>query len=137
MGNRTRSARRNEPPAFSRGSRLPALALGAVRPRRVGAPRMRQRKSHGAAQRDGVGLTPAQYAALLDAAPRREKDDGPRFLLARGMRRRAETQCARLLGKERAIFMPTGTLANHMAVRALARRIERVLVQEQSHFYLD
>ena len=43
----------------------------------------------------------------------------------------------RLLGKERAIFMPTGTLANHMAVRALAGGPSRVIVQEQSHFYQD
>ena len=48
-----------------------------------------------------------------------------------------EAQCARLLGKERAIFMPTGTLANHMAVRALAGGSSRVIVQEQSHFYQD
>ena len=42
-----------------------------------------------------------------------------------------------MLGKERAVFMPTGTLANHMAVRALAGGPSRVIVQEQSHFYLD
>ena len=48
-----------------------------------------------------------------------------------------EQQCARVLGKERAIFMPTGTLANHMAVRALANGPSRVIVQEDSHFYLD
>ena len=46
-------------------------------------------------------------------------------------------QFARLLGKERAVFMPTGTLANHMAVRALANGPSRVIVQEDSHFYLD
>jgi threonine aldolase len=33
--------------------------------------------------------------------------------------------------------MPTGTLANHMAVRALAGGSSRALVQEDSHFYLD
>jgi threonine aldolase len=33
--------------------------------------------------------------------------------------------------------MPTGTLANHMAVRALAAGSSRVIVQEQSHFYQD
>ena len=48
-----------------------------------------------------------------------------------------EAECARVLGKERAIFMPTGTLANHMAVRALAGGSSRVIVQEQSHFYQD
>ena len=48
-----------------------------------------------------------------------------------------EDECARVLGKERAIFMPTGTLANHMAVRALAGGSSRVIVQEESHFYQD
>jgi threonine aldolase len=33
--------------------------------------------------------------------------------------------------------MPTGTLANHMAVRALAGGSSRVIVQEESHFYQD
>ena len=41
------------------------------------------------------------------------------------------------LGKERAVFMPTGTLANHLAVRALAGGSSRVIVQEQSHLYQD
>src|SRR5262245_948575 len=44
---------------------------------------------------------------------------------------------ARVLGKERAIFMPTGTLANHMAVRALAGGPSRVIVQSESHLYQD
>ena len=48
-----------------------------------------------------------------------------------------EAKFARILGKERAIFMPTGTLANHMAVRALAGTPSRVIVQEESHFYQD
>src|SRR6185436_20005073 len=54
-----------------------------------------------------------------------------------GVVEQLEVECARILGKERAIFMPTGTLANHMAVRALARGSSRVIVQEQSHFYQD
>jgi threonine aldolase len=33
--------------------------------------------------------------------------------------------------------MPTGTLANHIAVRRLANNNRRVIVQEQSHFYND
>jgi threonine aldolase len=48
-----------------------------------------------------------------------------------------ETQFARLLGKEQAVFTPTGTLANHMAVRALAEGPSRVIVQEESHLYQD
>lgn len=48
-----------------------------------------------------------------------------------------ENKFAALLGKESAVFMPTGTLANHIAVRRLANKNRRVIVQEQSHFYND
>ncbi len=50
---------------------------------------------------------------------------------------RLETAFAKALGKERALFMPTGTLANHLAVRALARGRSRVLLQERGHLYND
>jgi threonine aldolase len=48
-----------------------------------------------------------------------------------------ENKFAKLLGKESAAFIPTGTLANHMAVRRLANNNRRILVQEQSHLYND
>jgi threonine aldolase len=85
---------------------------------------------------DGLGLNPAQYSGLL---VRLAGDNG----IARdsyslgGVVEQLETQVARVLGKEQAIFLPTGTLANHMAVRALAGGPSRVIVQEQSHLYQD
>jgi threonine aldolase len=48
-----------------------------------------------------------------------------------------EGSFARLLGKERAIFLATGTLANHLAVRTLAGADRRILVQAESHMYND
>lgn len=84
---------------------------------------------------DGIPLTPAEYAALLgrltSAGTRSDEYSrgGPVEAL--------EAQFARLLGKEAAVFMPTGTLANHLAVRALAGGRRRVAVQEVSHFYND
>ncbi|MBL0056588.1 MAG: hypothetical protein IPP31_10435 [Chitinophagaceae bacterium] len=48
-----------------------------------------------------------------------------------------EQKFAALLGKESAVFMPTGTYTNHIAVRKLADHNRRVIVQEQSHFYND
>jgi threonine aldolase len=114
---------------------LPALAYGAVRAEGAGAPA-------DAADRtirlsgDGVGLTPAQYAALLVRLLDEQAMTPDSYSLG-GVVEELETRCARLLGKERAIFMPTGTLANHMAVRALAAGSSRVIVQEQSHFYQD
>jgi threonine aldolase len=48
-----------------------------------------------------------------------------------------ENHFAAALGKESAIFMPTGTLANHLAIRALCGVKPRAIVQEQSHLYHD
>ena len=138
MGNRTRmrdvvSVDRRQ---FLAAAGLPALAFGTVRADAAGAP------ADAAADRtvrlsgDGVGLTPAQYASLLTRLLD-EKAMTPDSYSLGGVVEELETQCARILGKERAIFMPTGTLANHMAVRALAGGPSRVIVQEQSHFYLD
>jgi len=121
---------------FLAAASLPALAFGAARVEAIRAP------ADAAADRtvrlsgDGVGLTPPQYAALLTRLLD-EKSMTPDSYSLGGIVEELETQCARLLGKERAIFMPTGTLANHMAVRALAGGSSRVVVQEQSHFYQD
>jgi threonine aldolase len=85
---------------------------------------------------DGVPLTPAQYARLLTKIAD-ERGVSPDSYSIGGVVEELEREFARLLGKERAVFMPTGTLANHMAVRALANGPSRVIVQEDSHFYQD
>ena len=85
---------------------------------------------------DGLGLAPAQYARLLTRLLD-EKAMTPDSYSLGGVVEQLEEAFARALQKERAIFMPTGTLANHMAVRALANGSSRVLVQEDSHFYQD
>ena len=48
-----------------------------------------------------------------------------------------EKKCAEMLGKEAAVFTPTGTLANHLAIRKLCGIKPRAIVQEQSHLYND
>src|SRR5260370_37344212 len=48
-----------------------------------------------------------------------------------------EDRMAALLGKDMALFLPSGTLANHLALRLLATRGRRVLVQRESHIYND
>ena len=85
---------------------------------------------------DGVGLTPTQYAGLLNQLVEAAGFAPDSYSLG-GIVDQLEDECARVLGKERAVFMPTGTLANHMAVRALAGGSSRVIVQEESHFYQD
>ena len=85
---------------------------------------------------DGLGLTPEEQARLWSALAadggivRDSYSNG-------GAVERLENAFAELLGKERAVFMPTGTLANHLAVRALAGGDGRAIVQADSHLYND
>jgi threonine aldolase len=85
---------------------------------------------------DGLGLSPAQYSRLLARLAEERGIAADSYSLG-GVVEQLETEFARVLGKERAIFLPTGTLANHMAVRALAEGPSRVVVQEESHLYQD
>jgi threonine aldolase len=84
---------------------------------------------------DGVNLTTAEYAQLLSTLT--TGDRKPDVYLKGGAVEELETRFAKLLGKERGLFFPTGTLANHMAVRLLAGERRHVLVQEESHLYRD
>ena len=85
---------------------------------------------------DGLALSPAEYARLLARLAEDEGIAADEFSLG-GAVERLEQRMAALLGKETAIFMPSGTLANHLAVRLLAQRGRRVLVQRESHIYRD
>lgn len=85
---------------------------------------------------DGLGLTPREYAVLLErmATERELPNDG---YSNGGVIAELEAKFAALLGKQAAMFVPTGTLANHFALRKLAGGDRRVLVQAESHVYAD
>lgn len=85
---------------------------------------------------DGLSLSPAEQAALLARLSSDAELKADEYGLG-GAVADFEAYFARLLGKERAVFMPTGTLANHIALRTLARGRSRVLVQDMSHVYND
>jgi threonine aldolase len=84
---------------------------------------------------DGLSLTPLQYAHVLGGLARQHLV-ADSYTLG-GVVEELEARMAALLGKERAIFVPTGTLANHLAIRALAGGRGRAVVQAESHIYLD
>lgn len=48
-----------------------------------------------------------------------------------------EEKFAAITGKEKAIFMPTGTMANQLAIHVLCGEHTKVFVQETSHVYRD
>ena len=54
-----------------------------------------------------------------------------------GLVEKLEQTIAMKLKKPAAIFMPTGTLANHLAIRRHAKTNGRAAVQEQSHIFND
>lgn len=85
---------------------------------------------------DGLGLDPREYAARLQATVA-QADFLPDNYSRGGVIARLEARFARLLGKPAAMFVATGTLANHLAVRRLAGDERRVLVQAESHLYND
>ncbi len=104
---------------------VPALAQGAVASERLV-------HTFG----DGTGITPRQYAALLDRLCQAKDVIDDTYLLG-GEVEAFEQHWAKLLGKETAVFMPSGTLANQLALRSLAGPNRRVIVPEMSHIYND
>lgn len=88
--------------------------------------------SHIYAALDGVPLNPSEYTAILSKL-KIEKDNYSQH----GVVEELEKRVAADLGKEYAVWMPTGTLANHLAVRLLAGDKRRVLVQAESHLHND
>jgi len=86
--------------------------------------------------RDGLDFTPAEYSNLLSKLNANGGILIDNYSLG-GVVEELEKRMAKILGTECAIFMPTGTLANHLAVRKLAGENRKVLVQSDSHLYRD
>ncbi len=85
---------------------------------------------------DGLNLSPAEYAKLLARLTETGSIMPDNYSIGECVEE-LEIKFAKLLGKEAAVFMPTGTLANHLAIRSLAGNNKRVIVQQESHVYND
>ena len=111
----------------------PAAATGASSTRALPATDSTRVRMTG----DGLGLTPAEQGRLLARLADEGRIERDSYSNG-GAVQMLEEQFAALLGKERAVFMPTGTLANHLAVRALAGPGGgRAIVQAEAHLYND
>ena len=120
---------------FVIGSALPAL-VGAMKARAAEPVDIVVQDGAVQLRSDGLALSPADYARLLGRLaddPGIEADEYSRH----GVVASLEARFAALLGKDMAVYLPTGTLANHLALRRLARDGRRVLVQQESHVYND
>ncbi len=85
---------------------------------------------------DGLALDPDEYARLLARLSRDGRLEADSYC-AGGSVAKLEKEMAQTLGKEAAIVMPTGTMANLLAVQYLAGVDPKVIVQHESHLYND
>jgi threonine aldolase len=86
---------------------------------------------------DGPDLSPRAYARLLHELTEKAEVAADSYGLG-GYVAEFERKIATELGKERAILMPTGTLANNLALELLSdRNRRRVLVQSDGHMLND
>jgi len=85
---------------------------------------------------DGLELNPMEYSSLLVRLAEEGKIEQDFYSIG-GATEELEHKFAQWLGKESAIFLPTGTLANHLAIRQLAGEEKKAIVQADSHIYMD
>lgn len=85
---------------------------------------------------DGLNYTPEEYLAILlemsQSAP-----IGADYYAQGGVTAELELAFAALTGKEKAVFLPTGTMANEVAIKLLAGDKAKIVVPENSHIYRD
>jgi threonine aldolase len=86
--------------------------------------------------RDGLDLSPTLTAQILQILSK-NNDFNPDSYGNGGMIHQFEEKVARALGKEKAIYMPSGTLANHIALRQHCTTKKRAIVQYNSHINRD
>src|SRR5262245_53457558 len=113
---------------FLLATAFPAIANAASAQSGPAGPEIRERivQLHA----EGLGLSPKEYGRLLLSIAEQPGIE-PDFYSQGGVVAELEERMAKLLGKETAVYLPTGTLANHLAVRTLAGHRRRVLLQHE------
>jgi threonine aldolase len=85
---------------------------------------------------DDVPTRSIYFAQRFKDAMGADTDIGDIYL-HEGSVEKLEKRFAELLGKEDAAFMPTGTMANQIAIRILCGDRRHLLLQKESHVYRD
>ncbi len=86
--------------------------------------------------RDGLDLSPLEYSSLLYKLSSKGEVEVDNYS-REGDVGKLEKIFAEMTGKEDGMFVPTGTLANHIAIKTLTAKKKRVIVQGESHIYND
>ncbi|HSB93773.1 MAG TPA: aminotransferase class I/II-fold pyridoxal phosphate-dependent enzyme [Flavitalea sp.] len=112
-------------PALAQNSTLPNFK----KPGKVNGPMI---KFYG----DGEMFEPGDYLAALEKAHDATAIIRDRYG-AGGVVEALEKKFCEITGKEQAVFMPSGTMANQLAIATLSGSNSKVFVQDESHVYRD
>ncbi|WP_436488533.1 threonine aldolase family protein [Chitinophaga sp. ARDCPP14] len=85
---------------------------------------------------DGIFYRPADYIQQLQLIQQQHPITRD-FYGTDGTLKELLDKCCEITGKEAAIYMPSGTLANQLALQVLSGDHPKVMVQESSHVYRD
>lgn len=85
---------------------------------------------------DGLALTPREYLEKLNQIDKK-KPIASDFYGNGGTTKLIEDEFAKITGKEKAIYLPTGTMANQLAIKLLNGNKTKVIVPENSHVFRD
>ena len=85
---------------------------------------------------DGLAFSPQEYLEKLNEINKRKPIE-PDFYGDGGATKLIEEEFAKITGKEKAIYLPTGTMANQLAIKLLNESNTKVIVPENSHIYRD
>lgn len=85
---------------------------------------------------DDLFLSPQQYIEKLTEI-NQAKEIEPDFYGGGGATKALEEEFAKITGKEKAIYLPTGTMANQLAIKLLNENNTKVIVPENSHVFRD
>lgn len=85
---------------------------------------------------DGLAFSPQQYLEKLSRIDQ-ERAIEPDFYGNGGATKLLEDEFVKLTGKEKAIYLPSGTMANQLAIKLLNGENTKVIVPENSHLFRD
>ena len=85
---------------------------------------------------DGPWFSPQAYMEKLQEIDK-EKPIEPDVYCSGGVTKELEDEFARITGKEKAIYLPSGTMANQLAMKLLNGNNTKVIVPENSHIFRD
>lgn len=85
---------------------------------------------------DGIMYEPTQYIEQLQLFNDKQNIEKDRYGTG-GAVAALEKRFEKISGKEKAVFIPTGTMANQLAIAVLSGEKTKVFVQDTSHVYRD